>query len=72
MRDSVRDSLFCRLYDRISEWALTSACTGTNKTDQEKRERRGVLSESSLALGGLSQPKPFLQLFKPLAKKWFP
>ena len=60
--------LFCRLYDGISEWALTSACTGTSKTDQEKRERREVLSESSLALGGFTQPEPFLQLFKPLAK----
>ena len=54
--------LFCRLYDGNSEWALTSA---TGSGDGEKRE---VLRESSLALGGFTQPEPFMQLFKPLAK----
>lgn len=54
--------LFCRLYDGNAEWTLTSA---TGSGEGEKRE---VLSESSLALGGFTQPEPFMQLFKPLAK----
>jgi hypothetical protein len=54
--------LFCRLYDGNAEWALTSA---TGSGDGEKRE---VLEGSSLALGGFTQPEPFMQLFKPLAK----
>ncbi|XP_028418679.1 uncharacterized protein LOC114544164 [Dendronephthya gigantea] len=62
--------LFCRLYDGIAEWALTSACTNNSSSagKVEKRERREVLLESTLALGGFTQPEPFLQLFKPLAK----
>ena len=47
--------LFCRLYDGISEWTF-------------KRECREVLPTNALALGGFTQPEPFLQLFKPLAK----
>ena len=49
--------LFCRLYDGIAEWALTSA-TGSKSAESAKRERREVLSESALAL----------QIFKSLAK----
>ena len=58
--------LFCRLYDGITEWTLTSAANTSSKDN--KRECREVLSENSLALGGFTQPEPFLQLFKPLAK----
>ena len=57
--------LFCRLYDGIAEWTLTSA--GNTSSKDNKREFREVLSENSLALGGFTQPEPFLQLFKPLA-----
>ena len=60
--------LFCRLYDGISEWELTSACTNTAGKTEDKKERREVLSGNSLALGGFTQPEPFLQLFKPLAR----
>ena len=54
---------FCRLYDGSAEWALTTA----SLTAKEK-EKREVLEGSALALGGFTQPGPFLQLFKPLAK----
>lgn len=65
--------VFSELYDGIAEWALTTAATNsgasTSKaTDIEKKEKREVLMENALALGGFMQPEPFLQLFKPLAK----
>ena len=61
--------LFCRLYDGIAEWTSTSAVNSqANKDDANKRERREVLSENALALGGFTQPEPFLQLFRPLAR----
>ena len=34
----------------------------------KEKEKREVLEESALALGGFTQPAPFLQLYKPLAK----
>ena len=40
----------------------------TGSVEGAKRERRKVLSESALAFGGFTEPEPFLQLFKPLAK----
>ena len=40
----------------------------TGSVEGAKRERREVLSESALAFGGFTEPEPFLQLFKPLAK----
>jgi hypothetical protein len=60
--------LFCRLYDGVAEWSLTSAGTGSTVKDGKKRECREVLTGNALAFGGFTQPEPFLQLFKPLAK----
>ena len=57
--------LFCRQYDGKAMWASTTASLTGKDSSQEKRE---VVEKSALALGGFTQPAPFLQLFKPLAK----
>ena len=67
--------LLCRLYDGKAQWILTSAShsersAGKESTSQiqtEKKEKREVLSENCVCIGGFTQPQPFLELYRPLA-----
>ena len=58
---------FCCLDDGMAEWTLISFGNARSK-DSNKKECWEVLSENALALGGFTQPEPFLQLFKPLER----